>query len=329
MRTGKKMAETDISEPDEPAGQWELQWIDRSDVEELPEASPSPPTSFTSSGNFLHFLKSKSSSSIELPESKSSPPSSSSSAPGNILQHLPTNFSKRKSTSSAELADLNPSPPSSSSSGNFLHHATNLIKPKSSPRVNDKDFELLFASCTDSESRAKPLESSPPQGGAAIAGRFLPKPANSYSSSPTKLCEAEAKTPQVQHPKIIDEKTMMRIPASAISYRSRCILSMHMNPPKLSGNDWKGLADLLGFSMLEIQNFALSEDPMGKVMIQWTAKRDSTFGALIEMIKNLFREDVMTDLEKPLGKYEILFDFGLGFQEIFTFFYLKKKKKKG
>lgn len=303
MRTGKKMAEN-ISDP-ESAGEW--QWIERSDVDKLPEANPSPPTSLTSSGNFLPFWKSKSSSSIELPESKSSPPSSSSSAPGNILQHLPTNFPKRRSSSNVELiAELSPSPPSSSSSVNFIQHATNLIKPKSSSRVrpNDKDFEELSL-CTSSESRTKPLESSPPQGGSPAAGRFLPVPASTtYSTSSTKLCGTEAKTPQVQQPQIIDEKTLMRIPASAMSYRSRRILSMHMNPPKLYGDDWKGLADYMGFSMLEIQNFELNEDPMGKVMIQWTARRDSTFGALIEIIKILSREDVMTALEKPLGKYD-------------------------
>ena len=102
---------------------------------------------------------------------------------------------------------------------------------------------------------------------------------------------------------------LFNIPAcSVIGHRSSHLISFYLNPPRMMGNDWKGLADYMRFSHLEIENFALCPDPMREVLKHWCSAggERSTIGALLGMIKDLEREDLLLALKPPLGKFYIV-----------------------
>ncbi|XP_072019790.1 myeloid differentiation primary response protein MyD88-like isoform X1 [Amphiura filiformis] len=167
--------------------------------------------------------------------------------------------------------------------------------PHTSPKTTPKNIDHRRTLHGSDSSGAKPKERrtscscSPP----VKAGKFL-----TYSSQTTAPCHRVVESPS----DFPDQDTIMKLHATAIGHMTRRILAMHMNPPKLMGNDWKGLADYMGFSMLEIQNFELNKDPMEQVMKEWVTRRDSTIGALLEMITDLEREDVLMALKEQLKK---------------------------
>ena len=100
-----------------------------------------------------------------------------------------------------------------------------------------------------------------------------------------------------------DEVDLMEITVQALGFRTRKLLSMYLNPPKLTGNDWRALADYMDFSQLEIDNFALREDPTAEVLRQWECQKNSTIKELIHFLNDLEREDALAALEKPISKY--------------------------
>ncbi|XP_033624770.1 myeloid differentiation primary response protein MyD88-like [Asterias rubens] len=95
-----------------------------------------------------------------------------------------------------------------------------------------------------------------------------------------------------------DEMDIRVVPAKALNVPTRTRLSLMLNPPKFGGNDWTGLASEMGFEYEMIENFALERDPMKLVLAQWTTQQDSTVGVLLDMLKDLERDDVLLDITK-------------------------------
>ena len=59
--------------------------------------------------------------------------------------------------------------------------------------------------------------------------------------------------------------------------------------------DWEGLAQMLGFTYVEIQTFKNTTNPVNHVIDVWSIRKESTIGALWENLIALEREDIVTD----------------------------------
>lgn len=94
-----------------------------------------------------------------------------------------------------------------------------------------------------------------------------------------------------------------RIPLGALGTSTRKKLSLFLN---LEGtlnddvqceNNYRGLAEMAGFSYLEIKNFEIQKSPTEEMLHEWTVRQDlsPTVGQLWSFLSILEREDVLTD----------------------------------
>lgn len=69
-------------------------------------------------------------------------------------------------------------------------------------------------------------------------------------------------------------------------------------------NNYQGLAELVGFGYMEIQNFALQRSPTEDLLAEWTTKPefDPKIGSLWDHLKTLERFDVLEDIWKFISK---------------------------
>lgn len=99
------------------------------------------------------------------------------------------------------------------------------------------------------------------------------------------------------------------IPLEALNASCRRHIALHMN---LEGTlnedidmvtDYRGLAELVGFSYLEIKNFEREKSPTEQLLADWTSRTDlsPTVGSLWEHLRTLDRIDVLTDSKKLIG----------------------------
>ena len=102
----------------------------------------------------------------------------------------------------------------------------------------------------------------------------------------------------------LDKVDIREVPAKALNVPTRTRLSLMMNPHKVRRNDWTGLASEMGFEYEMIENISLERDPMKTVLAEWTCKQNSTIGALLDMLEDLGRSDVLNDITKLVGVYE-------------------------
>lgn len=110
------------------------------------------------------------------------------------------------------------------------------------------------------------------------------------------------------------------IPAGALNFRTRGILSRMLNPIQelttLTGlmRDFRGLAELMNFDYWDIQNFQMTSDPFAKLLIQWTDSQPAnTVGKLFDLLEEIERTDVIDDVKQ--------------YAEIDACNYLERKKK--
>lgn len=108
--------------------------------------------------------------------------------------------------------------------------------------------------------------------------------------------------PSVSKKSDFSEMDIRLVPAKALNVPTRTRLSLMLNPSKVRRNDWTGLASEMGFEYEMIENIAMERDPMKTVIAQWTCKQDSTIGALLDMLKDLERDDVLLDITKLAGE---------------------------
>ncbi|XP_053569754.1 myeloid differentiation primary response protein MyD88 [Bombina bombina] len=94
---------------------------------------------------------------------------------------------------------------------------------------------------------------------------------------------------------------MNSIPLIALNYTVRNKLSLYLNPSAIVAADWTRLAEELEYDYLEIKNFQRAENPTLKLLEDWEKKCfRATVGGLLEKLKNIERNDVLTDLEPLL-----------------------------
>ena len=97
------------------------------------------------------------------------------------------------------------------------------------------------------------------------------------------------------------------VPVQALNISSRRRLEMYLNIPSQIPNsqnmppDWTGLAELMEFEYLEIQNFERERSPTLGVLAAYSNKEGSSVGALLDLIKNLERNDIIMDCFGNIG----------------------------
>nr|AIZ97751.1 MYD88 [Cyclina sinensis] len=99
------------------------------------------------------------------------------------------------------------------------------------------------------------------------------------------------------------------IPLEALNASCRRQIALHLN---LEGtmnedniiNDYRGLAELVGFNYLEIKNFERNNSPTEQLLSDWTTRTDlsPTVGTLWKNLLSLERVDVLTDSKKYIER---------------------------
>lgn len=102
----------------------------------------------------------------------------------------------------------------------------------------------------------------------------------------------------------------LKIHLEALNASARRLLALHLN---LEGsllesamiNNYQGLAELVGFSFMEIKNFELQKSPTEEMLAEWTTRSDlePTIGSLWDHLNTLERFDVLEAVYSVLSKY--------------------------
>lgn len=94
------------------------------------------------------------------------------------------------------------------------------------------------------------------------------------------------------------------VPLVALNYRVRRRLSLYLNPRAAAAADWTALAEALGCSFLEIRRLEGLPDPTAALLEEWPGRcpGGATVGQLLDVLRRLGRDDVLTDLAGSVGK---------------------------
>uniref|UniRef100_A0A8C5RU12 Death domain-containing protein n=1 Tax=Laticauda laticaudata TaxID=8630 RepID=A0A8C5RU12_LATLA len=94
------------------------------------------------------------------------------------------------------------------------------------------------------------------------------------------------------------------VPLVALNYSVRRRLSLFLNPRAPVAADWATLAEELGYEYLEIRHFETQPDPTGHLLDDWQARSPggATVGRLLDLLRLLGRQDILTDLGPSIGE---------------------------
>ncbi|XP_044195804.1 myeloid differentiation primary response protein MyD88 [Thunnus albacares] len=96
------------------------------------------------------------------------------------------------------------------------------------------------------------------------------------------------------------EGDMRSTPLIALNVSFRKKLGLYLNPRNTVAADWMAVAEVMGFSYLEIKNYESSNNATLKVLEDWQARSsDATVGKLLSILKEVERKDIVEDL-RPL-----------------------------
>lgn len=96
------------------------------------------------------------------------------------------------------------------------------------------------------------------------------------------------------------EGDMWSTPLIALNVSFRKKLGLYLNPRNTVAADWMAVAEVMGFSYLEIKNYESSNNATLKVLEDWQARSsDATVGKLLSILKEVERKDIVEDL-RPL-----------------------------
>ncbi|XP_012671584.1 myeloid differentiation primary response protein MyD88 [Clupea harengus] len=91
-----------------------------------------------------------------------------------------------------------------------------------------------------------------------------------------------------------------KIPLVALNHSVRKKLGLYLNPPSTVAADWTSIAEMMGFSYLEIKNYETCHNPTLKILDDWQARcSDANVGKLLSLIETADRSDIICDI-KPL-----------------------------
>lgn len=96
------------------------------------------------------------------------------------------------------------------------------------------------------------------------------------------------------------EVDLWTIPLIALNVTVRKKLGLYLNPKNAVAEDWRSVAEKMGFSYLEITNFENSKNPTDVILKNWQAQKpDTSVGKLLFILTEAERTDVVEDL-RPL-----------------------------
>uniref|UniRef100_A0A8C6XLW8 MYD88 innate immune signal transduction adaptor n=1 Tax=Naja naja TaxID=35670 RepID=A0A8C6XLW8_NAJNA len=100
------------------------------------------------------------------------------------------------------------------------------------------------------------------------------------------------------------------VPLVALNYSVRRRLALFLNPRAPVAADWATLAEELGYEYLEIKHFEAQGDPTRHLLDDWQARSPggATVGRLLDLLRLLGRQDILTDLGPSIGRSPELFD---------------------
>ncbi|ELT91256.1 hypothetical protein CAPTEDRAFT_182573 [Capitella teleta] len=108
-------------------------------------------------------------------------------------------------------------------------------------------------------------------------------------------------------PMASDEPSLLSLPSNVASTPVRALnescrkqLALHLNPEKDTlengkATDWRGLGECCGFDCMELDNFALHENPTLRVLKEWGKNPEASIGRLVEFFKEMGRWDIIED----------------------------------
>ncbi|XP_067107752.1 myeloid differentiation primary response protein MyD88 isoform X1 [Osmerus mordax] len=101
---------------------------------------------------------------------------------------------------------------------------------------------------------------------------------------------------------------LSNIPLIALNVNVRKKLGLFLNPRNTVAADWMSIAEIMGFSYLEIKNYEDSQNPTRKILEDWQARcPDAKVGKLLSILEEADRKDVVEDLrdliEEDCRKY--------------------------
>lgn len=94
------------------------------------------------------------------------------------------------------------------------------------------------------------------------------------------------------------------VPMVALNYGVRRRLGLYLNPRAAAAADWTALAEALGCSFLEIRRLEGLPDPTAALLEEWPGRcpGGATVGQLLDVLRRLGRDDVLTDLAGSVGE---------------------------
>lgn len=99
---------------------------------------------------------------------------------------------------------------------------------------------------------------------------------------------------------IDSEIDLWTVPLVALNVTVRKKLGLYLNPKNAVAEDWRTVAEIMGFSYLEITNFENSRNPTAEILKNWQSqKSDASVGKLLSILTEAERTDVVEDL-RPL-----------------------------
>uniref|UniRef100_A0AAY4B542 Myeloid differentiation primary response protein MyD88 n=1 Tax=Denticeps clupeoides TaxID=299321 RepID=A0AAY4B542_9TELE len=106
-----------------------------------------------------------------------------------------------------------------------------------------------------------------------------------------------------------DSLDLGSIPLAALNQTARKRLGLYLNPTNAVASDWMTVAELMGFTYLEIRNYKGCPSPTARILDDWEAKcPDVTVGKLLSVIESAERHDVISDLKHLIGTHPETFD---------------------
>lgn len=104
-----------------------------------------------------------------------------------------------------------------------------------------------------------------------------------------------------------EEIDLCEIPLVALNVTVRKMLGLRLNPTNTVAADWMAVAEAMGFSFLEIQNYEMLENPTKKLLGDWqAASGDATVGNLLKILEKLERKDILEDLRPYIGAFTLI-----------------------
>ncbi|XP_013857630.1 myeloid differentiation primary response protein MyD88 [Austrofundulus limnaeus] len=93
------------------------------------------------------------------------------------------------------------------------------------------------------------------------------------------------------------------VPLVALNVTVRKKLGLYLNPKHTVAADWMEVAEEMGFSYLEIENYKTLTDPTRTVLVEWAARSsDASVGRLLSILEKKERRDIVEDLRSLIDE---------------------------